>query len=132
MAFQGVSPLVTSVGQLLSAAVMVMPFVVANPPLQPLTLTVALAVLGLAVLSTALAYLLYFTLIRNAGPTPAASVTLLIPVFTSLWQALLQIDQLYLNEIIGYGVILGGLVLILGLNAQSFFNSAPQSAAKTG
>jgi drug/metabolite transporter (DMT)-like permease len=132
LAFKGVAPLVTSVGQLLSAAVMVLPFAVANPPQQPLTINVALAVVGLAVLSTALAYLLYFTLIRNAGPTSAASVTLLIPVFTSLWQALLQIDQLYGNEIVGYGVILVGLVLILGLSARTFTRQTPQPAPHSG
>jgi drug/metabolite transporter (DMT)-like permease len=72
------------------------------------------AVGGLALLSTALAYIMYFHLIASAGPTVAASVTLLIPFFSSLWGAIFLQEQLQSNEIIGFLVILLGLCLVTG------------------
>jgi drug/metabolite transporter (DMT)-like permease len=77
-----------------------------------------MAMLGLAVLSTALAYLIYFHLIRSAGPTSAASVTLLIPFFSCLWGSIFLGEQLHANEVIGFGIILVGLLLVTGLWQQ--------------
>jgi drug/metabolite transporter (DMT)-like permease len=115
IAFKGVNPLHISTGQLLSAGVLVLPLALANPPQQAIQPMVLLAVLGLALLSTALAYLIYFRLIASAGPTSAASVTLLIPFFSSVWGALFLGERLEVNEILGFGVILVGLVLVTGL-----------------
>ncbi|WP_397429088.1 EamA family transporter [Peribacillus simplex] len=44
-------------------------------------LTVTFSVLGLAFFSTGIAYLLYFYLKKNVGPTRIVSVTLLVPIF---------------------------------------------------
>jgi drug/metabolite transporter (DMT)-like permease len=118
VAFKGVAPLSISVGQLLGAAMIVTPLAALNPPTQPIGLTTLLALGGLALLSTAIAYLLYFELIASAGPTPAASVTLLIPCFSSLWGAIFLGERLESNEVIGFGVILVGLLLVTGIAAQ--------------
>ncbi len=118
VAFKGVNPLATSTGQLLSAGALILPLALLNPPPQAVTPVALLALLGLATLSTALAYLIYFHLIASAGPTPAASVTLLIPFFSSLWGALFLGEQLHANEIVGFGVILAGLLLVTGLWRQ--------------
>jgi drug/metabolite transporter (DMT)-like permease len=64
------------------------------------------ALLSLAVLSTALAYLLYFYLIGRIGPTRTNSVAFLVPVFGMAWGAA------FLGEPITRGM-LGGLVCIL-------------------
>lgn len=118
IAFQGVNPLHTSIGQLLSAGLLVLPLAVANPPQQAIQPGTLLAVGGLALLSTALAYLIYFRLIASAGPTSAASVTLLIPFFSSLWGALFLGERLETNEVLGFAVILVGLLLVTGLWMQ--------------
>lgn len=50
------------------------------------------AIIGLAVLSTALAYVLYFKILESAGATNLLLVTLLIPVSAIL------LGSLFLNE----------------------------------
>ena len=42
--------------------------------------TVWLAILGLALISTALAYIVYFRILATAGPTNLSLVTFLVPV----------------------------------------------------
>jgi drug/metabolite transporter (DMT)-like permease len=75
------------------------------PPARPSS-TAILALLALTVLSTSFAYLLYFFLLRNVGPTRTASVTYLVPVFGSLW------GVVFLQEPFNSGMLLG-LALIL-------------------
>ncbi len=115
IAFKGGQPIATATGQLLSSSVLMLPLAILNPPPQTLQPVTILAVIGLAVLSTAVAYIIYFHLISSAGPTSAASVTLLIPFFSSLWGAVFLNEQLYANEIFGFVVILIGLCLVTGL-----------------
>ena len=45
-------------------------------------------VLGLAVVSTTVAFILYYRLIADVGPVKAITVTLLVPVFGMLWGVL--------------------------------------------
>ncbi|MEM9953423.1 MAG: DMT family transporter [Chloroflexota bacterium] len=115
VAFRGMNPIATSTGQLLTASIMILPFALMQPIEQTIPATVIWSVLGLAVLSTSLAYLIYFYLIENAGPTNAASVTLLIPFFSSLWGAIFLGERLLANEIAGFVVILASLLLVTGL-----------------
>lgn len=69
----------------------------------------------LAVLCTALAFVLFFRLIERAGPAYAMSVTYLIPVFTALW-AHLWLDEALTPEVAaGGGLILLGTALSNGL-----------------
>jgi drug/metabolite transporter (DMT)-like permease len=56
-------------------------------------------VLALAVLSTAVAYLLFFYLISSAGPTATSTVTLIVPVFGLIF------GVLFLDEPVGFGTI---------------------------
>lgn len=88
-------------------------------PLVPFTLPgaaptgVAVAsVAGLALLCTALAYLLYFYLIVNAGPTRATLVTFLQPAFGMLWASLLLREPLGVGHFAGFGLILTSVALV--------------------
>lgn len=79
--FRGLPVLVIAAGQLVAATVLGLPVALAvDQPwlLQPSLQTWA-AMLGLAIVSTALGYLVYFRLLVNAGPTNALLVTFLIP-----------------------------------------------------
>ncbi|HIP93706.1 MAG TPA: DMT family transporter [Leucothrix sp.] len=67
----------------------------------------------LGVLCTAFAYAVFFILIKNIGPSRAASVTFLIPIFSFLWGYLL-LDEIVTNRMWGAtGVILLGMSLVL-------------------
>jgi drug/metabolite transporter (DMT)-like permease len=68
-----------------------------------------LAVFALGILCTGLAFLLYFRLMRDIGPTRTLTVTFLIPVFGVLWGAVL------LGEPVGWTLVLGGICVLTGI-----------------
>lgn len=92
--------------QLLAAAVL-LPGVAFLPPPGPISPSVVANVLGLALLCSAVAYLLYYRLIRDIGPTRTMTVTFLIPAFGLLWGALLLGERVT-------ATMVGGMLLIVG------------------
>jgi drug/metabolite transporter (DMT)-like permease len=73
-----------------------------------------LAVFGLAALSTALAYIVFFQILRRSGATNVMLVTLLIPVTAILLGYLVLGEQISAHEIFGALVIGSALLLIDG------------------
>jgi len=59
-------------------------------------------VLGISLVCSAAAYLIYFRLLADVGPTRTLTVAFLIPVFGTLWGAL------FLNETVGMSTLAGG------------------------
>lgn len=96
-------------GSQLGAAVVLLPLLPLFPPTQVPGATVVAAVVALAVLSTSLAFLIYFQMIREVGPTRTLTVTYLIPVFAIAWGALL------LDEVLTLGMLLGGVSILAGV-----------------
>jgi drug/metabolite transporter (DMT)-like permease len=115
----GTPPLVVATGSQLGAALVLLPalpFTVPNSLPSP---QVILSVVALAGLSTSLAYMLYFRLINNVGPTRALTVTYLIPVFATLWGALFLQETITLSMMLGGGLVLVGTAIANGvLSAQ--------------
>ncbi len=107
----GMPALVFVSGSQLGAAVFLLPLMPAFPPPQTPGGLVIAAVLALAVLSTSLAFIIYFQLIREVGPTRTLTVTYLIPVFAIGWGALLLGEQLTLGMLLGGGLVLLGVAL---------------------
>jgi drug/metabolite transporter (DMT)-like permease len=70
--------------------------------------------IGLALLSTSLAYVIYFRLLAGAGAVNVVLVTLLIPPSALLLGALAFAERLDWHELLGMAVILAGLVVIDG------------------
>src|SRR5207244_4402646 len=73
-----------------------------------------LAMIGLAALSTALAYIVFFQILRRSGATNVMLVTLLVPVTAILLGYLVLGERVSLREIIGALVIASALLLIDG------------------
>ncbi len=73
------------------------------------------ATIILALLCTAIAYVMFFRLIASVGPTAAVSVTFLVPVFGMLWGALLLDEEITGTILLGAAIILLGTALSLGL-----------------
>jgi drug/metabolite transporter (DMT)-like permease len=67
---------------------------------------------GLALLSTALAYVLYFRILAAAGATNLLLVTFLIPVTAILLGAAFLGERLELRHFAGMAMIGAGLALI--------------------
>ncbi|MBL8518394.1 MAG: EamA family transporter [Betaproteobacteria bacterium] len=77
--------------------------------------TVVLATAALAVVCSGIAYVIYFKLIRDIGPTKAISVTFLIPVFGVGWGVVFLGETVDLTTLLGAGTILAGMSLVLGV-----------------
>lgn len=98
-----------SVGGLILPAILTAPAgLMFVPPVMPAT-NVVLSLFGLAILCSSIAYLLYYRLIRDVGPTRAISATFLIPVFGAAWGAI------FFGETLNSGAIIGGVIVLLGV-----------------
>jgi drug/metabolite transporter (DMT)-like permease len=113
--FMGSSPLAIATGQLTAASLLMMPLAAASVPDERPSTIVVLSVLGLALPSTALAYMLYFRLISNVGPTSTSTVTLLVPLFGLVFGVVLLDEPVGLGTIAGLILILSSVTLITGL-----------------
>ncbi len=108
----GITPLPASTGQLIiSSGIML---VLAFGFDQPWTLSwpaphIVWAVIGLAVLSTALAYIFYYRLLRQVGSTNTVLVTVLLPVFAVFYGAVLLHERLEPRHYIGFAIVVIGL-----------------------
>ena len=124
--FRGRPPLVTAAGQVSACSIMILPVALAidRPWLQPLPSPTALgAAVGLALICTALAYLIYFRLLASAGATNLLLVTLLIPVSAILLGTVILGEHLDLRQF-------GGMLLI-GLGLLAIDGRLPAKLAGT-
>ena len=69
----------------------------------------------MGIFSTGVAYILYFRLIANVGPTNAITVTYLIPVFAMILGAIVIDEPVTLTMVVGCAVILLGTALATGM-----------------
>jgi drug/metabolite transporter (DMT)-like permease len=113
--FVGVPPLGMAIGQLTGATVVLFPFAALSVPGESPPVAATASVLALALLSTALAYLFYFRLITNVGPTSTVTVTLLVPVFGLLFGVLFLDEPFGPGTLAGLGIVLGSVVLVTGI-----------------
>ncbi len=113
--FKGIPPISMSLGQLTGGAIILLPLAAASLPGERPSAAVTLCVLGLALLSTAVAYLLYFRLIENVGPTSTVTVTLLVPLFGLLFGVLLLDEPFGWGTLAGLAIILSSVTLVTGI-----------------
>ena len=113
--FAGVPSLTLAVGQQTAAAGFMIPLAATDLPDRTPSPAAALCVLALAILSTAVAYLLFFYLISSAGPTSTSTVTLVVPVFGLLFGVLFLGEPVGWGTFVGLAVILCSVVLITGV-----------------
>ncbi|MCA6113648.1 DMT family transporter [Bradyrhizobium sp. WSM 1738] len=110
-------PLATATFQLMASSLMmaVVAGVLERPWQLPMPgVATWLAVLGLAALSTALAYIVFFQVLRRSGATNVMLVTLLVPVTAILLGSFVLGEQISPREIAGALVIGSALLLIDG------------------
>lgn len=113
----GVPPMVTAAGQVTASSLLLLPvaFVVERPDLlPPPAAEIWLAVVALAVFSTALAYILYFRILSSAGATNISLVTFLVPVSAIALGVVVLDERLLAGHIVGMAFIGLGLSCIDG------------------
>jgi drug/metabolite transporter (DMT)-like permease len=110
-------PLVSAAAQLMCSSAMLAPVAAYVDRFWQLPAPGAIplaAVAGLAVFSTALAYVVFFRINATAGPSNVMLVTLLIPVTATALGVLVLGEALAPNQVAGALVIASGLAVIDG------------------
>lgn len=97
----------------LVAGLTLLPPSIAMPPPGEITGVIIGCTLALALLCSAIAYLLYYRLIADCGPTRALTVTFLIPVFGVLWGVLFLSERASAGVLVGCALVIAGAALVL-------------------
>ncbi|UCH27193.1 MAG: DMT family transporter [Trueperaceae bacterium] len=101
--------LTVTTGSMLSAGLVLLPVALATPPAVAPSSSAILALVGLSLLSTVIAFVGFFRLIRTVGPTATSTAAYLIPLFGTLWGAL------FLAEPVNSGMFLALLVILASI-----------------
>jgi drug/metabolite transporter (DMT)-like permease len=104
----GVAPMAIAAGGQISSAIVLMPWAIWAWPERTPSVTAWASLAALALVCSAVAYVLFFRLIAQLGQTKAIAVTFLIPVFGVLW------GRIFLNETVTTDMVLGCAVVLLG------------------
>jgi drug/metabolite transporter (DMT)-like permease len=109
---QGLPPQTQAFLQFLMATIMIWAFTLGTErplifPRQPITW---LALVWLGLFGSALAYILYFTLLPRIGPTRLSMATYLLPLVAVL------LGAIFLGERFHWGAIFGGLLILAGFS----------------
>ncbi len=104
----GAHPLATATGSQIGASLGLAVPTMWFWPAEPVSFTAWAAVAAVALLCTSIAYILFFHIIEQAGPSKALTVTFLVPVFA------LGYGALFLSETITPWMVGCGLVIICG------------------
>lgn len=115
--FAAVPPLQTTRGQLTMSSVLILPIILVID--QPWNLAMPSqsaiwSVLVLAILCTAVAYLLFFKILAEAGAVNVSLVTFVIPPSAIIFGMVVLGERLELHHVYGMAIIMAGLIVIDG------------------
>ncbi len=100
---------------MIGATLVLLPLAVSHWPESAASAQAWIATILLAVACTGAAYIIFFRLIANVGPTGAVSVTFLVPIFGVLWGSWFLDESITPSIAAGAAIILVGTALALGL-----------------
>jgi drug/metabolite transporter (DMT)-like permease len=103
-------------GSLWAATLMFVPVTPFFAMPAPLTVPAAIAVVGIGVMCSGTAYMIYFKLLGDIGAAPTLSVSFLIPAFGILW------GVLFLHEHVGWNVPIGAVFIVVGTALTTGFS----------
>ncbi|MHC8370786.1 DMT family transporter [Pseudomonas sp. MDT1-85] len=113
----GLDSRLSALGSMLGATLLLLPLfgysVISQPPASWGGWNVWLSLLGLGLVCTAFAYIIYFRLLSSIGPVKSMTVTFMIPPFGVLWGALLLDEPLSMAHLYGGVLIAVALWLVL-------------------
>jgi drug/metabolite transporter (DMT)-like permease len=112
---QGLRPLTIATGSQLGGALVLLPLAVLLWPADPVSIRAWAAIITMGVVSTGIAYIIYFRLIANIGPASAITVTYLVPGFAMFWGAMVLDEIVTTTMILGCAIIFAGTALATGL-----------------
>ncbi len=119
----GIAPLTSATCQLLCSSAILLPLVLIFSDLRSLsgiTTTTAAALLGFALLSTALAYVLFYRILNRSGPSAVMLVTMMVPVSAIAMGYVFLGEKLDSRELAGAAIIIASLIVIDGRVLRHF------------
>ena len=124
--FKDLTPLVAATGQITGATLLLIPLslVIDRPWTLPMPGTdVWASLLAIALINTALAYVVYYRMVASVGVTYISLVTVLIPVIA------LMLGAVFLGESVTLSALAGMAIIALGLASadERLFGLIPRS-----
>lgn len=104
----GISPMTTAASGLVASGIVTLPLVIGYFPQNEVSWAAWGSAVAIAVLSTAVAMIVFYQVLQAIGPTKTVTVTLFIPLFGIFWGVLL------LGEAVSSHMLLGTAVILLG------------------
>ncbi len=101
-------------GSQLVAGILLLPLMYFFPARTELTITIALTTIAFALFCSAIAYVIFYRLLKNLGTTKALSVTFLIPVFGFIWGYIFLNEEITMIMVIGSLFVLSGIYFVTG------------------
>jgi drug/metabolite transporter (DMT)-like permease len=106
-------PMGMAAGSIVFAAVLMAPLWALAPPASAWTPEAFGALVALGLLCSGIAYLPFFTLIRDIGPSRTLTVGLAVPVLGVAWGWLLLDETVTLAMLAGIALVIAALALVL-------------------
>jgi len=122
-----VSALGVVAASLVVSAVISAPLAAFRWPSQTPSAHVLESVVGLAVICTALAFLVFFALIAEVGPVRATVITYVNPAVAALLGVTILSERLTAGMLVGFALILGGCMLATGRGPEPVLEAVAES-----
>jgi drug/metabolite transporter (DMT)-like permease len=114
-ALHDVGGLELATGQLSLGAIVLLPFAMASGAPGVPSAAGAASLVAIGLVSTALAWPIFFRVLSRTTPTAASTVTFIVPAFAIAWGGLVLAEPVGPELVAGFGLILVSLALVLGL-----------------
>lgn len=111
----GVGGLELATGMLVAAALVALPVALLLGPTGAPSAAGIASLLGAGVVSTAVAWPVFFRLLARTSPTVASTATFIVPAFAMVWGALVLAEPVGAELVTGFGLVLVSLALVLGI-----------------
>lgn len=120
---RAIDPFTNAQGSAWGATLLVAPTLLLFPAPGALTMQVTFATLALGIVCSGFAFLLYFRLAAEIGPTSTLTVAFLIPLFGILWGALFLGEAIGWHTLWGTLTVLAGTALVTGFSPRRIFTN---------
>lgn len=123
-----VPPLELATGMLTGGALVALPVAILSGAPGTPQLDAIVSLIAVGTLSTALAWPVFFRVLRRTTPTAASTVTFIVPAFALTWGALLLAEPVGVSLVAGFALILVSLMLVLGIRPSVRLPRIPRHA----
>ena len=111
----GIDPTELATGTLVAGSIIALPFALLSGAPGSVGMDGVVSLVAVGTLSTAIAWPIFFRVLRRTTPTAASTVTFIVPAFALTWGSIVLAEPVGVGLVAGFLLILVSLVLVLGL-----------------